>query len=317
MRLVTFVGGHERRLGVVLGDQVVDVTLAYAALLARRGRPRASAMAEALVPPNLVVLLRGGEPSMEALREAVAFAEQGLKAGGLAGIHGERTSYRMADVRIKAPLQDPRKIVCIGLNYADHAAEGGREIPKTPVTFGKWSDAIIGPGDPIVIPKTSPMIDYEGELAFIMGRRAKYVKEEEAFDYVAGYTIFHDVSAREFQRADPQTMRGKALEGFAPMGPALVLKDEVPDPQALDIETRLNGQVMQQSNTRHFIFTIPFLIAFITRSLTLEPGDVVATGTPAGVGFARTPPVWLKPGDVVQITIERLGTLENPVIAEA
>ena len=317
MRLVTFVGGHERRLGAILGDQVVDVTLAYAARLARQGRPRASAMAEALVPPNLVVLLRGGEPSMEALREAVAFAEQGLKAGGVSGIHGERVSYRLADVKIKAPVQDPRKIICVGLNYADHAAEAGREIPKTPMTFGKWSDAIIGPGDPIVIPKTSHMIDYEGELAFVMGRRAKYVKEEEAFDYVAGYTIFHDVSAREFQRADPQTMRGKALEGFAPMGPALVLKDEVPDPQGLDIETRLNGQVMQKSNTRHFIFTIPFLIAFITRSLTLEAGDVVATGTPAGVGFARTPPVWLKPGDTVKITIDRLGSLDNPVVAEA
>ena len=214
-----------------------------------------------------------------------------------------------------APVPRPGKLICIGLNYSDHAAESNMAIPKQPVVFSKFSTAVIAPGEPVVLPATSEQVDYEAELAVVIGRRAKNVSAELALDHVLGYTCFNDVSARDFQFADGQWQRGKSCDTFAPMGPTIVTADEVADPHHLSIKLILNGQAMQDSNTDRFIFGIPELIEFLSQTITLEPGDVIATGTPPGVGFARKPPVFLKPGDKMAVVIEKVGTLGNPVTA--
>ena len=219
------------------------------------------------------------------------------------------------EVRICAPVPRPGKIICIGLNYRDHAAESGMPIPSSPVIFSKFSTCVIGPDQPIVIPQGSVESDYEAELAFVIGRRAKNVRRDDALDHVFGYTNFNDVSARDFQFADGQWQRGKSCDTFAPMGPYLATTDEIPDPQDLTIKLRLNGETMQDSNTDQMVFGVAELVEFLSRFIILEPGDVIATGTPPGVGFARKPPVYLKAGDIAEVEIEGLGVLSNPVTA--
>jgi 2-keto-4-pentenoate hydratase/2-oxohepta-3-ene-1,7-dioic acid hydratase in catechol pathway len=214
-----------------------------------------------------------------------------------------------------APVPRPGKIVCVGLNYRDHAEESGLAVPKVPVIFSKFSTCVIAPGEPVVIPTTSERVDYEAELAIVIGRRAKHVNAEHAYDYILGYTAFNDVTARDFQFGDGQWQRGKSCDTFAPMGQTIVTTDEIPDPHRLRIRLELNGTVMQESNTDQLIFSVPRMIEFISASITLEPGDIVATGTPAGVGFARKPPVFLKPGDLMEVDIERIGRLGNPIVA--
>ena len=214
-----------------------------------------------------------------------------------------------------APVPRPGKLICIGLNYRDHAAESNMPIPERPVIFSKFSTCVIAPGEPVVIPPTSQQVDYEAELAVVIGRRAKNVKASRALDYVLGYTAFNDVSARDFQFADGQWQRGKSCDTFAPMGQTIVTTDQISDPHKLSIKLVLNGQTMQDSNTDQLIFGVPELIEFLTESITLEPGDVIATGTPPGVGFARKPPVFLKPGDKMEVLIEGIGGLSNPVVA--
>jgi 2-keto-4-pentenoate hydratase/2-oxohepta-3-ene-1,7-dioic acid hydratase in catechol pathway len=216
-----------------------------------------------------------------------------------------------------APVPRPGKIICIGLNYRDHAAESKMPIPEKPVVFSKFSTAVIAPGEPVVLPLTSQQVDYEAELAVVIGRRAKHVSADRAYDYVLGYTAFNDVTARDFQFADGQWQRGKSCDTFAPMGQTIVTTDEIGDPHKLSIRLVLNGQVMQDSNTDQLIFGVPRLIEFLSESITLEPGDVIATGTPPGVGFARHPPVFLKPGDEMEVLIERMGGLGNPVVRES
>jgi 2-keto-4-pentenoate hydratase/2-oxohepta-3-ene-1,7-dioic acid hydratase in catechol pathway len=213
-----------------------------------------------------------------------------------------------------APVPRPGKIICIGLNYRDHAAESNMAIPEKPIMFSKFSTCVIAPGEPVVVPSTSSQVDYEAELAVVIGRRAKHVSAESAYDYVLGYTAFNDVSARDFQFADGQWQRGKSCDTFAPMGQTIVTTDVIKDPHKLSIKLVLNGQTMQDSNTDQLIFGVPALIEHITQSITLEPGDVIATGTPPGVGFARKPPVFLKPGDQMEVLIEGIGGLGNPVV---
>ena len=215
-----------------------------------------------------------------------------------------------------APVPRPGKIICIGLNYRDHAAESNMPIPEKPVMFSKFSNCVIAPGEPVVLPATSQQVDYEAELAVVIGRRAKHVAAARAYDYVLGYTAFNDVSARDFQFADGQWQRGKSCDTFAPMGQTIVTTDTITDPHKLSIKLVLNGQTMQDSNTDQLIFGVPALIEFITQSITLEPGDVIATGTPPGVGFARKPPVFLKPGDQMEVLIEGMGGLGTPVVSE-
>lgn len=216
-----------------------------------------------------------------------------------------------------SPVPRPGKIICIGLNYRDHAAESKMQIPEKPVVFSKFPTAVIAPGEPVVLPSTSKQVDYEAELAVVIGRRAKHVKADRAYDYVLGYTAFNDVSARDFQFADGQWQRGKSCDTFAPMGQSIVTADAVPDPHKLPIKLVLNGQTMQDSNTDQLIFGVPALIEFLSESMTLEPGDVIATGTPPGVGFARNPPVFLKPGDYMEVLIEGVDGVGNPVVSES
>ena len=215
-----------------------------------------------------------------------------------------------------APVPRPGKLICIGLNYRDHAKESKMPLPDKPVLFSKFSSAVIAPGEPVVIPSTSQRVDYEAELAVVIGRRAKNVSADRAYDYVLGYTAFNDVTARDFQFADGQWQRGKSCDTFAPMGQTIVTTDVITDPHKLAIKLTLNGEIMQDSNTDQLIFGVPQLIEFISQSITLEPGDVIATGTPSGVGFARKPPVFLKPGDKMEVLIEGMGGLGNPVVAE-
>jgi 2-keto-4-pentenoate hydratase/2-oxohepta-3-ene-1,7-dioic acid hydratase in catechol pathway len=214
------------------------------------------------------------------------------------------------------PIDRPGKIVCVGLNYRDHAEEQGTEIPGAPLLFAKWPNALIGPGEPIVIPRLSTQVDYEAELGVLIGERVRGVSEENALESVRGYICLNDVSARDLQFSDGQWTRGKSADTFCPVGPRLVPAAEVPDPQALGIRCVLNGEVMQDSTTANMIFTVAEIIAYTSATMTLEPGDLIATGTPAGVGVFRDPPVLLKDGDEVTIEIDELGALTNPVQAE-
>jgi 2-keto-4-pentenoate hydratase/2-oxohepta-3-ene-1,7-dioic acid hydratase in catechol pathway len=209
----------------------------------------------------------------------------------------------------------PRNVLCIGLNYKDHAAEGGVPLPEKPVVFAKLTGCITGPGNPIVLPPDTKEVDYEAELAVVMGRRCRGISASDALDYVAGYTCLNDVSARDFQRGDGQWVRAKSQDTFGPMGPYLVTAEDIPNPQTLPIRCIVNGKIMQNSNTDKMIFGVRELVEFISRGITLEPGDVISTGTPHGVGFARKPPVFLNAGDEVVVEIEGIGKLTNPVKA--
>ncbi|PYS23458.1 MAG: hypothetical protein DMF72_09550 [Acidobacteria bacterium] len=213
------------------------------------------------------------------------------------------------------PAVYPSKILAIGRNYAEHAAEGGADLPKAPLLFNKLTNALSAHKKPIVLSPISKQIDYEAELAVIIGRTAKRVGESEAPKYIFGYSLINDVSARDLQFGDGQWTRGKGLDTFAPLGPFITTRDEIQDVQALKIEGVLNGEVMQSSNTSKMIFKVAYLVSYLSQGITLEPGDVICSGTPDGVGIFRKPPVVLKPGDVFEVKIEKLGTLRNPVVA--
>jgi 2-keto-4-pentenoate hydratase/2-oxohepta-3-ene-1,7-dioic acid hydratase in catechol pathway len=218
--------------------------------------------------------------------------------------------------KLLSPIPRPPKIVCIGLNYRDHAAESNLPIPETPTVFAKFATSVTGHGHPIVLPRASTRPDYEAEFAVVIGKRGRHVPEARWREHVFGYTILNDVSARDFQMATSQWMIGKTFDTFAPIGPAIVTDDEIEDPHNLRISLELSGDIMQDSNTSNLIFKVPQLIAYLSSVFTLEPGDIIATGTPAGVGFARKPPRYLMPGDEVRVRIEGLGELVNPVVAE-
>src|SRR5829696_6831792 len=285
MRLVTYRGKHEAhraaRAGVLLEDGVIDVSRLVGPL-----------------PTDVLGLIQGGQSMLDRLREAVTRAR----------------ATPLADVTLLAPIQRPPKIVCIGVNYADHAAEAGRALPRWPSVFLKAPSCIVGPGDPIVRPPTTEQLDYEVELAVVIGKQAKSVPREQALEYVAGYTIMNDVSARDLQLGkDGGIILGKNFDSSAPLGPAITLVDELPDPSNLGIRTWVNGELRQNGNTHNLIFDIPAIIAFLSQQLTLEPGDVIATGTPAGVGLGMKPQVWLQPVDTVRMEVDGIGALENPV----
>jgi 2-keto-4-pentenoate hydratase/2-oxohepta-3-ene-1,7-dioic acid hydratase in catechol pathway len=241
-------------------------------------------------------------------RDLVAYLATGEASDGPA--------MPLAGVRPLAPIPRPAKIVCIGLNYRDHALEAGLPLPEVPILFPKFANSVIGPGEPIVLPPETAEPDYEAELAVVIGRSAHRVDVGDAFGVVGGYTCANDVSARDLQSRTSQWMLGKAIDTFLPLGPVIVTPDEIPDPQALAIRCEVNGVELQSSSTAQMVFSVAELIASISRTMTLEPGDVIATGTPPGVGFARTPPVWLRDGDEVTIEIERIGRLTNPVRTE-
>jgi len=297
MKIVRFSqNGQAPRLGVLTGDRIGDMQASLIATLAKRGVVRAAEIAAALVPQSARGFIEGGAAS----RDAVA------------GIT-EWVTVPAGSARLHAPIHDPGKFICIGLNYADHAAEANLPVPKEPPIFAKWNNAILDPGEPILRPRGSTQLDWEVELGVVVGRTARYVSKEQALDYVWGYTIINDVSARDFQFIGSQWMAGKIPETFAPVGPYVADSSEVRDPHALELKLWVNGKQMQSGNTKTFIFDVRYLISYLSNLMTLSPGDLIATGTPPGVGFARKPQVFLQPGDVCRLEITGLGTLENPV----
>jgi 2-keto-4-pentenoate hydratase/2-oxohepta-3-ene-1,7-dioic acid hydratase in catechol pathway len=283
MRFVTFQNNGLAEPGVISGENIVGLKQAGF--------------------PTLLAVIEGGS---DARRRIAAWLER-PPAGEI---------VPLATARLLAPLPRPPKIICVGLNYRDHAAESKMEIPKVPTIFSKYPTAVIGPGDEIVLPKHSTGPDYEAELAVIVGKGGRYISRDRWLDHVFGYTNFNDVSARDYQEATSQWMIGKTFDTFAPMGPAIVTADEIADPHALDIQMIINGEVLQNSNTSQIVFRIPELLEHLSSVFTLEPGDVISTGTPGGVGEARNPPRWLRPGDDVVVRISGLGELRNRVRAE-
>jgi 2-keto-4-pentenoate hydratase/2-oxohepta-3-ene-1,7-dioic acid hydratase in catechol pathway len=279
-----------------MGEKVVDVAALAASVAHSIEEPWGWLLGASGI---MDVIARGNE----ALAEISALVSQ---AGVVEGEQVESVTF--------LPPVYPGKIVAIGRNYVDHAIEGGDAPPAAPLIFTKLPNSLSSHNAPIVLPVISSQVDYEAELAVVIGRRATRVSEADALNYVFGYTLINDVSARDLQFGDGQWVRGKGLDGFAPLGPFITTRDEIADVHALNIEGRLNGEVMQSSNTAKMIFKIPYLISYISQAITLEPGDVIATGTPEGVGIFRTPPIVLKPGDVFEVTVENLGTLRNPVV---
>jgi 2-keto-4-pentenoate hydratase/2-oxohepta-3-ene-1,7-dioic acid hydratase in catechol pathway len=306
MKLVRYrVHGSVPRLGRLVGDRVQCLGETYHRHLAGRGVVRAGELAHALFPPSVRRFLEAGP----AAQDAIQAMDTAAAAGRL-----EWVSHPVAEARLLAPLHDPEKFLCIGLNYKDHAEETKSPIPKEPPLFAKFPTAIIASGDPIVRPRGCQQLDYEVELAFVIGRRAKDVPAADALDYIFGYTIVNDVSARDFQMATSQWMAGKVCDSFAPMGQWIADRSEIPDPHVLDLSTWVNGTRLQHGNSKNLIYDINVLVAFLSAHLTLMPGDIVATGTPAGVGFSRKPPILLKAGDRVRMEITGLGTIDNPVV---
>ena len=292
----------KQRLGALLGDVVCDV-----AELARAHHSAGAAVADWLINvDNSLEVIRRGAEAIAQLDPLVAREPGSQRAAVVA--------HRVDELEF-LPAVYPGKILAIGRNYADHALEGGGEPPKAPLIFAKLSNALSAHNAPIVLPTVSETIDWEAELAVVIGRRAKAVSEAAALDYVFGYTLMNDVTARDLQRKDGQWTRGKGLDTFAPLGPFITTRDEIPDVQNLKIEGLYNGAVTQSSNTSKMIFSIAYLVSDISQGITLEPGDIIASGTPEGVGFFRDPPVVLKPGDVCEVRVEKLGSLRNPVVA--
>ena len=229
----------------------------------------------------------------------------------------EPSSPMLSTVKLLAPIPRPPKIICIGLNYRDHAIESNMAIPEVPTVFCKFPSSVIGPGDDVVLPKNSVKPDYEAEFAVVIGKSGRYISTDTWQDHVFGYVNLNDVSARDYQLATSQWVIGKTFDTFCPMGPYIVTKDEIADPHNLDIKMTINGEVLQHSNTKHLIFNVPTLIAHLSSVMTLEVGDIISTGTPAGVGLGRTPPRWLVPGDEMVVEVEGLGALRNKCVKEA
>jgi 2-keto-4-pentenoate hydratase/2-oxohepta-3-ene-1,7-dioic acid hydratase in catechol pathway len=252
------------------------------------------------------------------VKELLAGGPALLKSAAEAAARSDAVRHPAASVKLLAPIPDPPKVICIGLNYRDHAAESGSPIPKEPVLFSKFATAILAPGEAIRLPAVSRQVDYEAELVLVIGKKGRHIRAGDAKDYLAGCTIGHDVSARDWQlhKDGKQWLAGKTFDTFAPIGPHVVTIDELGDPHNLAIRLRLNGQTMQDSNTRQMIFHAGELIAYISQVVTLQAGDLIFTGTPPGVGVARKPPVFLKDGDMVEVEIENLGVLRNPVVQE-
>ena len=307
MRLVTY-RRDGRRIGALIGEYILDLNRAFE-------RHLGGAMEDLDGPFNydMISLLEEGLREAE---KAVEEAERILSEGEAEELLGDGLLVRAVDVELDAPLRPSKNIICLGLNYMDHVEEGGAEPPEVPVFFTKAPTAIVGPYDDIVYPRATRELDYEVELALVIGRRGKYISKGEAYNYVAGYMVFNDVTARDLQRRHRQWFRGKSLDTFAPMGPHIATPDEVGDPMNLDMWLKVNDELRQSSNTGRMIFDIPEIISILSEGMTLEPGDVIATGTPSGVGMTD-PEKLLKPGDIVEAWIERIGTIRNRVVAES
>ncbi|WP_112182354.1 MULTISPECIES: fumarylacetoacetate hydrolase family protein [Paraliobacillus] len=293
------------RTGFVQGDYIIDLQRAYLKMLVHTEQIDKAYIAETLLPSDPSEFFKLGKLAFDRAKDAVTFViDQKIAV----------ENFSKEQVVIGSPVQTPSKIICIGTNYRDHVVEMKSNIPDYPVLFAKFANALIGPEDAIEKSPATEQLDYEVELAVVIGKEAKEVEESNALDYVAGYTIGNDISARDLQKRTPQWLQGKSLDRSTPIGPWLVTTDELIDPSCLSITSRVNGEVRQASNTKELIFSVPYLISFISKLITLSPGDIILTGTPDGVGFAQNPPQFLQPNDVVTLEIEGIGILENKVI---
>lgn len=292
MRLVTYESNGEWRAAILVEDQVVDGSAAAKSI----------GLAEHTGISNRAIIQWTAEQQ----------AQFETAAKSLAG-SSSKDVFSAEKILLGPPIPDPDKIICLGLNYKSHAEESGFAVPSVPLLFAKYRNTLTGPTSPIILPQMSEEVDYEGELAVVIGKRGKNIPAEKVLGHVAGYMALDDVSARDLQMRTGQWLSGKTLDSFAPCGPSLVV-NEIADPQNLNISTRVNGRTLQQSNTKYMIFPVAETIDYISQLLTLEPGDIIATGTPEGVGFKRNPPIFLKDGDIVEVEIENIGTLRNPVI---
>ena len=282
MRLMMFEDGGTVKLGVVENDDVVAVS-------------------GGSVPANLLDVIEGGQSAQDAVQGAIA----------------DGTRRKLTDVKPALPIARPPKMICIGLNYALHAKEGGHDIPTYPSVFLRMTSSLIAAGANVIRPNVSEQLDYECELAIVIGKGGRHISEADALDHVFGYTLFNDVSVRDFQRKTAQWTPGKNFDGTGPLGPVVVTADELaPGASGLRITTRVNGNTMQDSNTSDMIFSTQRIVAVLSEFMTLEPGDIIATGTPSGVAHARKPPAWMKAGDVVEVEVEGIGVLRNPVVDE-
>lgn len=285
MKLITYQSDTGPKLGAIVDDRAIDLCAV-----------------DDTLPATMMDLLAAGEAGMAQAATAVASAD--------AATHGQP----LEEVTLLPPVVRPGKVIALGRNYAAHAKEGGAEPPEYPMLFHKTATSLIGHGGTVRIPAGTDRVDYEAELAVIIGKVCKNVEEADAFDYIAGYTVANDITARDWQRLTTQFTAGKMVDTFGPLGPALVTKDEAPDPANMSVKSILNGQMMQDGNTKMMIFSVPFIVSYISKISTLEPGDVILTGTPEGVGYARKPPIYMKDGDVITIEVEGLGTLTNPLV---
>ncbi|WP_181348082.1 fumarylacetoacetate hydrolase family protein [Thalassobacillus sp. CUG 92003] len=312
MKLVNYIANkQEKRTGVYEDGVIIDLNRAYANYQTSEGSQLAKRAADVYVPSDMSLLLEGGEETLTKAKEAVDYVvSRGLEADG-------EVVFDKGDVQLEAPVGKPTKIICVGHNYREHILEMKRELPENPVLFAKFNNTISGPDAPIVKKNVSDQYDFEAEFAFVMGKQAKEVKEDDALDYVAGYTIANDVSVRDLQKRTLQWLQGKSIDGTLPLGPWLVTKDEVPDPHNLNVELKVNGETKQKSNTSSLVFNVNRLVDFVSHLITLEPGDILLTGTPGGVGAARDPQEFLQEGDTVTISIDQIGVLENEVKNEA
>jgi 2,4-didehydro-3-deoxy-L-rhamnonate hydrolase len=301
MRLYTFEVKKQQLIGAELDGRLIDLNAAHRARVGKR---------DALLANSMIELIRSGDVVLNRARQALAFAAKNPKAA--------RTfSYELSRAKILAPIPRPGKIFCSGLNYRSHVEENpGATFLADPRFFVKVSTAVIGPGEPIRWPGEKFQVDYEVELAVVIGRPARRLTQRNALEHVFGYTIFHDVSARWVQFKDKNEDMGKNFDTFAPMGPCIVTRDEIPDPARLRLALKLNGRVMQDRTNEDWCFGLPRLLEWLTMGTTLEPGDIVTTGTPAGIGFFRKPQIFLKPGDVCELEISGLGKLVNPVVKD-
>ena len=288
MKLMMFETGGDARLGVVEGDTVIDVAACCAG-----------------VPSTLLALIETGPQALAQIADAIKTAPDNAKLA-------------LGDATPALPIERPGKFICVGLNYAAHAREGGHDIPVYPSLFVRWASSLVAAEAPVIRPKVSDRFDYEAELTIVIGKGGRHIDEAQALDHVFGYTMFNDVSVRDYQRKTTQWTAGKNFDGTGPLGPVIVTPDELPPgASGLRITSRVNGETRQDSNTEDMIFSSQRIIAVLSEFMTLEPGDVIATGTPSGVAHAMKPPGWMKAGDRVEVEIEGIGVLGNPVVDEA
>ena len=313
MKLVTFKLHGQERVGALERGLVVDLDAARQLYLSEQAE-EASDLPKPF-PNTMIDFVQLGRDAEKCVFNLVEHVWTLLRSRPR-DIERHRVLLNISDVHILPPIPSPHKIICLGLNYIDHAEEAQVPIPKEPILFSKPNTAIVGPDDFIVYPKISSQVDYEIELAAIVGKAGKDISELNAFVHVGGYTVFNDISARDIQFGDKQWFRGKSFDTFAPTGPCLVFSDQVSDPHHLKMELRVNGEVRQSGTTANMIFKIPQIIAFVSSVMTLEPGDIIATGTPAGVGFYAKPEKrLLKPGDLMEAEIEGIGLLRNRIVS--